>query len=281
MLLNVDFQEVPVSKIKVLIVLALTVLFLAVSCVLAAAETKDTFEKTLPLKAGDRFSLENVNGSVSIATWKDAKVEIKAVKTTRRDKAELDKVEIKVEEGAGSVSVKAIWPKFPHNARVTVDFTVMVPEGVNLEDFHTVNGGVDVTGRYVRAEVGTTNGTVTIKDAAGEFKAGTTNGGVLVSRFEGRLAADTTNGNVKLEGIAFKDGISAETTNGSITLAIASPETLNADLSARVTNGHITVDFPVTLQNLSGSKRRIEGKIGQGGPEISLRTTNGSINLTK
>ena len=86
---------------------------------------------------------------------------------------------------------------------------------------------------------------------------------------------------IKLEGIAFKDGLSAETTNGSISLAITSPETLNADLSARVTNGHITVDFPITLQNLSGSKRRVEGKIGQGGPEISLHTTNGSISLNK
>ncbi len=269
------------SKVKVLIVLTLTVLFLAVSCVLAAGETKDTFEKTLPLKAGDRFSLENVNGSVSIATWKDAKVEIKAVKTTRRDQAELDKVEIKVEEGAGWVSVKAVWPKFPRSARVTVDFTVVVPEGVNLSEFETVNGDVDVTGTYGRAEVGTTNGTVTVKDASGEFTAGTTNGAVNARGFSGHLEAETTNGNIKLEGVLLKDGLKAETTNGSISLAVAVPEALNADLTAGVTNGHITVDFPITLQNLSQSKRRVEGKIGQGGPEISLHTTNGSITVTK
>jgi DUF4097 and DUF4098 domain-containing protein YvlB len=281
MLLNVVLQEVPVSKVKILIALTLTVLFLAVSCLLAAGETKETFEKTLPLKAGDRFSLENVNGSVTVATWKDNKVEIKAVKSTRRDKAELDKVEIKVEEGTGSVSVKAIWPKFPRKARVTVDFTVMVPEGVNLSNFETVNGGVDVTGRYGRAEVGTTNGSVAVRDASGDFEAGTTNGEVRVSGFEGRLEADTTNGDIELEAVTLKDGLAAETTNGSIRLALAAPETLNADLRARTTNGHITVDFPITLQNLSRSKRRVEGKIGQGGPQISLGTTNGSITLTK
>ena len=119
------------------------------------------------------------------------------------------------------------------------------------------------------------------EDASGELEAGTTNGEVRVSRFEGRIEADTTNGNIRLEGVGFKDGVTAETTNGSITLAIASPESLNADLRAGVTNGHITVDFPVTLQNLSKSKRRVEGRIGQGGPEISLHTTNGSIKLTK
>jgi DUF4097 and DUF4098 domain-containing protein YvlB len=120
-----------------------------------------------------------------------------------------------------------------------------------------------------------------VEDASGELKAATTNGGIQVNRFEGKLQAETTNGNIRLEGLTFKDGIVAETTNGSITLAIASPEALNANLLARTTNGHITVDFPVTLKNLSQSKHRVEAKIGQGGPEISLETTNGSIRITK
>jgi len=270
-----------VSKIKVLIALTITLLLLAVSCILAGEEYKEDFSKTLPLKAGERFSLENVNGGVTIATWKEDKVEIKAVKTARRNKEDLDKVEIRVDEGAGSVSVKAIWPKFPRRVNVSVEFTVMVPEGVNLDEVGTVNGGVDATGRYGRVDLGTTNGSISVKDASGALEAGTTNGEVRISRFDGRIEADTTNGNIRLEGVTFKDGITAETTNGSITLAIASPETLNADLTARTTNGHITVDFPITLQNLGQSKRRVEGRIGQGGPEISLHTTNGSIKLTR
>jgi DUF4097 and DUF4098 domain-containing protein YvlB len=270
-----------VSKLKVLIILCVTMLLLAVSCIIAGEEYRDSFSKTLPLQAGERFSLRNVNGGVSIATWKENKVEIKAVKIAHRTKEDLDKVEIQVEEGAGSISVKAVWPKFPRRANVSVDFTVMVPEGIRLEEVETVNGGIDVTGRYGRAEVGTTNGSVTIEDASGEFKAGTTNGGIQVKRFEGRLKADTTNGNIRLEGVTFKDGLSAETTNGSISLAVVSPETLNADLNASTTNGHISVDFPITLQSLHQSKRHIEGRIGQVGPEISLHTTNGSISLTK
>jgi DUF4097 and DUF4098 domain-containing protein YvlB len=270
-----------VSKVKVLVVLAITLLFLAVSCIMAGEEYRDNFSKTLPLKVGERFSLENVNGGVTVATWKDSKVEIKAVKIAHRYKEDLDKVEIRVEEGAGSVSVKAVWPKFPHRANVDVEFTIMVPEGVNLDEVETVNGGVEVTGHYGRASVGTTNGSITVKDASGELKAGTTNGGVRVNGFDGRLEADTTNGSIKLEGLAFKDGLSAETTNGSISIVFAGPETINADLRASVTNGHISVDFPITLQSLHQSKRRIEGRIGQGGPEISLHTTNGSISLTK
>jgi DUF4097 and DUF4098 domain-containing protein YvlB len=279
--MKADFRRFPVPKARVLIVLCVTMLFLAVSCIIAGEEYKEDFSKTLPLKAGGHFTLENVNGGIAVSTWKNDTVEIKAVKTAHRREEDLAKVEIRVEEIVGGVKVKAVWPKFPSRADVSVQFTVQVPEGVILDGFTTVNGDVDVAGRYERAEVGTTNGSIAIKDAAGEFEAGTTNGGVRVTGFDGRLEADTTNGGIKLEGLTLKGALSAETTNGSITVVVAAPESLNADLNASVTNGHITVDFPVTINGLKGSKKRIEGRIGQGGPEISLHTTNGSITLTK
>jgi DUF4097 and DUF4098 domain-containing protein YvlB len=270
-----------VSKIKVLIALSIAILLLAVSCIMAGEEYREDFSKTLPLKAGDRFSLDNVNGSVAVATWKENKVEIKAVKIARRNEKDLKEVEILVDEGPGSVSVKAVWPKFPRRVNVNVEFEVLVPEGVVLDEVETTNGGIEISGRFLRIDTGTTNGSVRIENASGELDASTTNGSIIVSRFEGRIKADTTNGNIRLEGVAFKDGVSADTTNGSITLAIDSPESLNADLKARTTNGSVTVDFPITLQNLKGSKKHIEGKIGQGGPLIELDTTNGSIRLTK
>ena len=268
------------TRAKILIVLSVFVLLLAGSAA-ALADYREDFSKTLPLKAGERFSLENVNGGVAVSTWKEDKVEIKAVKVARNDEKDLKDVEIRVEQSAGHVSVKAIWPKYRRHFNVNVDFEIKVPEGVILDEVETVNGGIEVTGRYGRAVAGTTNGSVTVEDASGELKASTTNGGIQVSRFEGKLQAETTNGNIRLEGLTFKDGIVAETTNGSISLAIASPETLNANLLARTTNGHITVDFPVTLKNLTQSKHRVEAQIGQGGPGISLETTNGSIRITK
>jgi len=268
------------TRARILIVLSVFVLLLAGSAA-ALADYREDFAKTLPLKAGERFSLDNVNGGVTVSTWKEDKVEIKAVKVARDDEKDLKDVEIRVEQSAGAVSVKAIWPKYRHHFNVNVDFEIKVPEGVILDEVETVNGGVEVTGRYGRAAVGTTNGSVSVEDASGELKAYTTNGGIKVNRFEGKLDAETTNGNIRLEGLKFKDGVSAETTNGSITLGIDSPESLNADLLARTTNGHITVDFPVTLKNLTQSKHRVEAKIGQGGPEISLETTNGSIKITK
>ncbi|MDD8014245.1 MAG: DUF4097 family beta strand repeat-containing protein [Acidobacteriota bacterium] len=266
---------------RLTVLVAVLFVFLAGLSVPARADYREDFHKTLPLKAGDRFALENVNGGVAVTTWKEDKVEIKAVKKARRKEKDLGEVEIQVEQGDGSVRVKAVWPKFPRRVNVSVEFEVKVPEGVHLEDVETVNGGITLSGGYGRIDAGTTNGSISVENASGDIKAATTNGEVRINGFDGRVQADTTNGDIRLEGLTFKNGVEAETTNGSITLAIISPETLNADLRAGTTNGRVSVDFPVTLQNLSRSRRRIDGRIGQGGPAISLHTTNGSITLTR
>jgi DUF4097 and DUF4098 domain-containing protein YvlB len=268
-------------RAKTLVVLTVLGLLFAGLFTVLAAEYREDFSKTLPLKAGDVFALENVNGRVTVSTWKDAKVEIKAVKVARDDEKDLKDVEIRVDESAGMVSVKAIWPKLRKNFHVKVDFDVKVPEGVNLKKVETVNGDLDVTGTFASADLETTNGSITADGVKGALDVSTTNGGIKVSRQEGKLRAETTNGSIRLERLTFKDGIRAETTNGSITLAIESPDQINASLLAETTNGHISVDFPVTLKNLRQSRRLIEAQIGQGGPEISLHTTNGSITLTK
>jgi DUF4097 and DUF4098 domain-containing protein YvlB len=266
---------------KTLILATVAGVLLAGLASFALADYRENFAKTLPLKAGERFSLDSVNGSVTVSTWKQDKVEISAVKIARDNENDLKDVEIRVEQSAGQVSVKAIWPKFRRHFNVNVNFEIKVPEGVILQGAETVNGSVEVSGRYARAQTETTNGSVTVQDASGEFEVSTTNGSIQVSRFEGKLEAETTNGNIRLEEMKFKGAISAETTNGSIVLAISTPEALNANLSADTTNGHISVDFPITLKSLSHSRRHVEAEIGQGGPDISLETTNGSIHITK
>ena len=49
---------------------------------------------------------------------------------------------------------------------------------------------------------------------------------------------------------------------------------------ASTVNGHITTDFPLMIRG-KFSGRQISGAIGQGGPELSLKTVNGSIELRR
>lgn len=243
-------------------------------------EKSEEFSKVLPLKSGGTFSLKNVNGSINITTWKEDKVDIKALKTTKGDPDKLKEVKIEVEATANSVSVNTIFPK-GKNIRVSVNYEVKVPQGINLGKVRSTNGSVYITGPVGHTNASTTNGRIELDGAKGTISLSSTNGRIEAVNIRGELDVDTTNGTIVLEMLSFEDTIKARTTNGSITLRIGSLEKVNADFSARTVNGSISLDLPITLKSMKKSRRSLEGQIGQGGPEISLRTTNGSIKITK
>jgi DUF4097 and DUF4098 domain-containing protein YvlB len=243
-------------------------------------EESEEFSRVLPLKSGGIFSLKNVNGSVTITTWKEDKVDIKALKTTKGDPDKLKEVKIEVEATANSVSVDTIFPR-GKNIRVSVNYEVKVPQGVNLRKVKSTNGSVYITGPVGHTNASTTNGRIELDGAKGTISLSSTNGRIEAVNIRGELDADTTNGTIVLEMLSFEDAIKAKSTNGSITLRVGSLEKVNADFNARTTNGSISLDLPVTLKSMKKSRRSLEGQIGQGGPEISLRTTNGSIKITK
>ncbi|MBA7647224.1 hypothetical protein ES703_54995 [subsurface metagenome] len=243
-------------------------------------EESEEFSRVLPLKSGGTFSLKNVNGSITITTWMEDKVDIKALKTTKGDPDKLKEVKIEVEATANSVSVNTIFPK-GKNIRVSVEYEVKVPQGVNLGKVKSTNGSVYITGPVGHTNASTTNGRIELDGAKGTISLSSTNGRIEAVNIRGELDAYTTNGTIVLEMLSFEDTIKAKTTNGNITLRVGSLEKVNAYFNARTTNGSISLDLPVTLKSMKKSRRSLEGQIGQGGPEISLRTTNGSIKITK
>jgi DUF4097 and DUF4098 domain-containing protein YvlB len=242
------------------------------------AQHQEEFARTLPLSSEGSFKLSNVNGEVSISTWKEPKVEIRAIKKTKKDAENLKKVTIEVSESAGAVSVETVYPKH-ENTGVSVDYTIQLPEGVRLENVETVNGNVNVTGPFSAASAETTNGNIRVENASGDLKFETTNGDIEAVNLAGPVEAETTNGGITLDLNALKGDIRAETTNGGITVKMGGE--VNAELEAETTNGSIFADFPVTVQGLIKSKHHLQGRIGTGGPRLSLETVNGSIRLTK
>ncbi len=256
------------------------VAFLVAGGVLLAADNQEEFQKVLPLSAKGAFSLKNVNGRVMIATWKEEKVEIRAVKKTKKSAENLQKVKIEVTATADSVSVETVYPK-RQNTGVSVDYDVRVPEGIRLVDIRTVNGGLTLTGPFGRTSASTTNGNVRVEDASGDLDLGATNGDIEAVNVRGTIDAQTTNGSIRLDLKALEGEVRAETANGGIALRLGDPEGIDASLDAKTTNGSIAFDFPVTVQSLEKTKHRLRGEIGRGGPLVSLKTVNGSIRLTR
>jgi DUF4097 and DUF4098 domain-containing protein YvlB len=245
-----------------------------------AASATETVEKTLPLTPAGSFRLENVNGSVTLAAWDRPEVHVKAVKKARgvtqeKAKEALAKTEVSIKAEGNEVTVETIHPKkvgfsFPGSS-VTVQYEVSVPRGARVS-LTTVNGALDADAPGSTLSCESVNGAVKVT-SSGALKAESVNGKITF-RASSVDSVETTNGSVEgmLDGPQVGEG-SVSTVNGSVTLTLGANAALT--LSAENVNGSVESTIP----GIAAEKHRASGKLGAGGPTLSVETVNGSITL--
>lgn len=222
-------------------------------------------EFTLQARGGALSVNARPNGSIQVEGWDGSEVRVVARVTTRartgEDARSLAR-EVDVQTEPGRIRTEG-----PRMSRMgwgdreswSVSYRVLVPTGTNL-DLESLNGSIRVAGVNGGVSAQTTNGSVRLTDVDGGIRARSTNGAIQASFRDGfRLQHDTE----------------LRTTNGSVTVQF--PSSLSARLEASTTNGSIHTDIPLTVQGRIG--RRISAVLGDGGPDLVLRTTNGSVRL--
>ncbi|MBA3853239.1 MAG: hypothetical protein C0503_02430 [Gemmatimonas sp.] len=236
------------------------------------AQDSSTWNWNGTLAEGRTVLLHNVNGSVRFESGSGDRVEVQAEKRWRR--GDPDDVRIEARQlSNGNVVICAMWRsgdscresgidggdrEWNRNNDVSVHFVVRVPAYANV-DANTVNGGVEVAELRGRVEANTVNGNIEAASSGGPVRARTVNGSI---RARGQVSED----------------LDYQTVNGSIEIEL--PANTNADVSLRTTNGRVTSDFPITFTG-EINPRRIDAKVGNGGPELRARTVNGGIRLLK
>lgn len=265
-------------------------LFFALSAANAATET---FDETYHVKPGTRLELRNRNGSVTIQGWGQPNVKVTAEKETRWG-GKLKNVEIKVTLGE-TMTIETI--HLVKNPKVSVAYDVRVPTGVIVGEVRTSNGKIEINGTQGNATVETSNGKIEIENVRGDIEARTSNGKIEIEDVDGLVSAETSNGNIEIENVG---GIqNAETSNGSIEAEIPaihdddirirtsngpiqlylSPD-LNANIEVKTSNGKIAVrNLEIVTSDISETK--LTGKIGNGGPTLYGKTSNGSIEILR
>ena len=220
------------------------------------------------IAAGQHVEIRGVNGTITAAPSTSGRVDVTADR--RGARYDPNEVRIEVVEHAAGVTICAVYPREGNECLpgedgrigvsrndVDVAFTVGLPAGADFIARH-VNGQVRGSGLPGDVEAHTVNGSVNVT-AAGHARASTVNGSITASI-----------GRADWEGEA-----SFETVNGSVTLTL--PLTADADLSARTSNGSIRTDLPVVVSD--DRRQRLEGRLGNGGRTLRIRTVNGSVRL--
>lgn len=251
--------------------LALVALSLIAS-VAGAATLEETFDKTYAVRPGSHFALENTNGRITIRSWDKASIRVvgeKRVESRDADAAKKVFAELRIEPSLTSDGLQ-ITTHYPRRSEGFFDWVAGTNISMNVDYEITVP-------RSTNIDVENTNGSIDISDVRGSARVSNTNGHIEMLRCAGDVDAETTNGHVKAElsDVTAGKSVRLETTNGRITVAV--PRTINARLDASTTNGRINSDIPVTTTR--AEKTSLRGSINAGGPELRLRTTNGSIDI--
>jgi hypothetical protein len=222
---------------------------------------------------GQSVEIKGVNGAIHAERSAGTEVTVEATKSGRHN--DPNSVTVQAVPHGDGVTICAVYPSSDwgrpnecqpgsggrmsvNNNDVKVEFTVHVPAGVRFIG-RTVNGEIEAASLAADVQAHTVNGKIRIS-TAGSAEAKTVNGSITA----------------RVGQAAGMKPLEFHTVNGGIELEL--PATVNANVHASTVNGHIPTDFPLMIHG-KFSGREITGAIGQGGPDLSLKTVNGSIEL--
>jgi hypothetical protein len=196
--------------------------------------------ETVPVAGTAMVHVDNVAGSVQVAAWPKAAVDVSATKYGY-DAQELRSITIDVRRQNNEIFIKTMYGGGVH--RGGVRYRLLVPADASLQVSNTA-GAVDLSG---------VRGDVSVETQAGEITANV-----------GKVDANRS--------------IDLHATTGAITLEIGSGS--SAAVTASSTVGDFSSDIPgieKSRENLVGV--RGDGTIGAGSGRIRLSTTTGAIAL--
>jgi len=243
---------------------------LAVALLFGATSEMD---KSYDVKPGTELHIEVVNGDIEIMPSGNDKIEIHAVKKTKKEAKELDKVEIIITPGT-EIEIKTKYLK--ENAEVSVDFTIKIPKNIVELDIENVNGDILVKGVACDASLETVNGEINIEKMKGTIEIELANGDINVKDTEHVTDIELANGTIMVELKSISDdGLDIKIANGTVKVYLA--ENLDVDIEAANAIGRISIeDLDIAMKGIVNS---LDTKIGDGGPLISVEAAVGDIHF--
>lgn len=140
---------------------------------------------------------------------------------------------------------------------------------------HTAGGDVALKGCFGNARVNTSDGDIHISRVEGDIGINSSVGDIDITEIMGPVDAITSGGSIKaLVSRQPKNNCKFTTNSGSMTIKMANDIDIN--INAKTSEGKIKTAFEV---NGEQTKRKLKGKINNGGPELYLRTTDGKITI--
>ncbi len=226
------------------------------------AGVKD-FQKTVPIDANGRFSLDTYKGSIRITAWDQPQAEIRAhiVEDFGFHAVPVEDCDIRVDSFAGTVRVKSEYRhrfSWMEGSLPEVHYTIRIPRGVHLtvEDYKSESE---------------------ISGIQGEVEFNTYKGTAKLDGLERATAIKTYKGDIRATFAKFAGGLNVDTYRGSIDVLL--PKSSAFDIDAHLDRrADLVCDFERTIRT-SHNERQFRSAVNGGGPTLKVNSYRGSIRV--
>jgi len=144
---------------------------------------------------------------------------------------------------------------------------------------HTSGGSIRIGKVDGDVEARTSGGNIDADIVQGNLKASTSGGALHFRNVNGNLIGKTSGGPIEaLLSAQIREPVELYTSGGNIKLTI--PADFKANLAASTFGGHVFTDLPVMVRGKISSSS-LNGLMNGGGPEVSLKTMGGNIDIIR
>lgn len=255
------------------------------------ADISEGFSQTVRLLPGGTFDLHNVAGNVTITGSGGREGRIEAIKRVRdtlipRARTAIKQVRIDVAERGGNVEVRTFHPRGP--SRVSVDYTITLPENVNVI-LRSTSGNLHVQNMSGDEFVANTlSGSITLRDLASRMlDLHTVSGDMQLHDIATRRAfLQSTLGNLEYTGRLLPAGrYRLQTHRGNIRFVPSGDP--GFDLEAMTFSGELRSDFalkvpgPPVERTGRPSQKVLRGTFGNAGAMVTASSFSGDVVIVK
>ncbi|MBV8552576.1 MAG: DUF4097 family beta strand repeat protein [Acidobacteriaceae bacterium] len=281
-------------------VFALTLVpFVWTASLMAGAQAEGSFDRSLAVSGPVDLDVKTDSGGITVTPGSSGTLRVHAILKGQHGWFDSSDVESRIRELERNPPVEQSGNRvrigYVHDRdllkNVSMRLEIQTPSDTQLRA-HADSGGIRVEGIRGPADCHTDSGGIEIRNIASEVRAAADSGSIHLSNINGPVSAHVDSGGIEATGVS--GSIEARTDSGGIRLAQTNPAPIHAkadsggitvklapgggyDLSIEAESGHISV--PEMVVSSGFSRHHVEGKIHNGGPQVTIRADSGSITV--
>lgn len=157
--------------------------------------------------------------------------------------------------------------------------SIRLQETNGTADVKTSGGSIHIGSVNGKVDAATSGGSISIERAKGSVTARTSGGGINVKEVSGLVDAKTSGGSVHAV-LTQQPGAACTLATSGGNISVSLPPDAKVDVDAVTSGGGVSTEFPITTET-EKKRNSLKAKLNGGGPVMTLRTSGGSIRVTK